>query len=198
MASVRRSTVVWLAAAFVLFALWAGYNDSQRRADYRSLNTQFGALATNYEGLRDAAADQGVEAPTLEEAASPEPAPPVRVQGDQGPTGPTGARGPAGTQGDPGAPGVPGATGPQGPAGAPGADGSDGVAGEPGADGLPGPQGPPGADGAQGPQGEPGPGGPAGPTGAVGPPPVGIVVPDGMGGTCEARDDDHDGVYACP
>lgn len=28
--------------------------------------------------------------------------------------------------------------------------------------------------------------------------PAGIIVPDGMGSFCEARDDDHDGTYACP
>lgn len=194
----RRSRFLVGTAVAVVVLLFFGFLGWQRDRDIAEMNARFDRLALAYDEGRSVAAESGVALPSLDDVTDAGPTPPVRIKGDQGPQGPTGPRGPAGTQGDPGAPGVPGPSGPQGATGSPGSDGPPGADGAPGPAGADGAQGPPGADGAPGAQGEPGPQGPAGPQGAVGPMPAGIVIPDGMGGTCEARDDDRDGVYECP
>lgn len=200
----RRARVMVGAAVVVVLVLFFGFLDWQRDRDLATINDRYDRLALAYQDIQQVAADEGVEAPSLDEVTSPGPTPAVRVQGDPGPQGergPAGPRGPGGADGAAGLAGRPGADGPVGVSGDDGADGTDGAAGAPGADGEdgvtgevgpPGPSGPAGADGAPGPQG------PQGEMGVTGPMPAAIIVPAEGGGTCEARDDDGNGTYECP
>lgn len=128
---------------------------------------------------------------------------PQGLPGQNGTDGRAGQDGTDGTDGVDGADGADGLTvqGPQGAQGEPGDDGAPGGAGATGAQGEPGvagPAGEPGPAGPAGPQGEAGATGATGPPGERGPAPVGIWVPDGLGGQCLATDPDLDGIYACP
>jgi type II secretory pathway pseudopilin PulG len=200
----RRTRVVVGALAAIVVVLFLGYQDWQRDQDARDLTARFDRLALAYKEGASAAADAGVELPTLDEATSPGPTPPVRIQGEPGPPG---ERGPVGPRGPGGADGIAGRAGEDGPPGAPGTDGGPGPAGDPGepgdpgadgAPGLPGESGPPGPAGPAGVDGAPGPQGPQGEQGATGPMPVAIVIPDGLGGSCTATDPEADGTYECP
>lgn len=134
------------------------------------------------------------------------PAPPARDIVGSPTAGATPIPGPQGPPGPPGATviGPPGKNGQSPPCLAlpslcVGADGRDGesITGPAGVDGESGPAGPAGPPG-ESVAGPTGPEGPAGPAGKDGRTPVGIVVPDGQGGTCTATDTDGDGIYACP
>ena len=180
------------------------------RASNEERTGQVAALTADVTTLREQITDLGAtpQAPAPEERIDEGTIPPAVIErGPRGPQGPRGERGPAGPPGADGktVQGPRGERGPQGLTGFPGAS----VTGPPGADGLPGApgiNGAPGPVGATGPQGEAGPAGPAGPAGedgedgingAPGPAPAGIIVPDGEGGTCLARDTNADLIYSC-
>ena len=173
-----------------------------------------GAFVTSQIGTRDRRVDRLAAIYETERAKVAEtggdPGPPAEVvaRADVGPSGERGLTGPDGPRGTAGRDGERGLTGADstvpGPRGADGVGGVQGGAGETGARGLTGETGDPGAASTvPGPAGDPGAQGPAGndgatgPQGERGPAPEGIVVPDGRGGTCTARDR-GDGVYECP
>lgn len=171
-------------------------------------NDTIDALVQADEANRAAAERQGVDlpsAPAREIADTPSTqissavvsGPPGR-DGRNGRPGRDGRNGIDGKNGAAGAVGAVGAVGVNGIDGINGVNGLDGLNGEPGAQGTPGAAGAQGPGGPAGPQGPAGAPGPAGPQGATGPPPAGITVPDGNGGTCVATDPDADGIYTCP
>lgn len=214
------ASVVGMAITAYLFASFLAL-----RGDYQQAEGERAALSGDVLTLRDQITDLGAtpKAPPPEERVGTIPPAVVErgapgedgtdgtdgVDGEDGSDGPEGPRGPAGPQGPPGDDGdngPPGEPGPPGPAGENGIPGAPGINGVPGPQGEMGPQGLPGPAGPAGPAGEPGADGvdgapgPAGATGPQGPPgamPGGIVVPDGQGGFCTARDYTGDGVYSC-
>jgi hypothetical protein len=191
MAGLSRWAVALVLAVALGVTLLFSYRDATYRADARRSEARLAALTAAYQQLDEEARAQGIDAPSVEDVTDTDtPLPPVVV----GPAGSPGSRGTDGTDGSRGRQGLPGPPGPAGAPGATGEPGADGVNGEPGAAGAPGE---PGAAGPPGPVGPQGPTGPAGPAGPVGPAPAGIVVPDGNGGTCLARDVDRDGIYSC-
>jgi hypothetical protein len=186
MAGLSRWAIALVLAVALAVTLLFSYRDATYRSDVRRSEERLAALTAAYEQLDEQARQQGIEAPSVED----DPTPPVVV----GPPGSPGSRGADGIDGIRGRQGLPG---PEGPPGSPGPAGEPGANGEPGEPGVPGPQGETGATGAPGPVGPQGPAGATGPAGPVGPAPAGIVVPDGNGGTCLARDVDRDGIYSC-
>jgi hypothetical protein len=191
MAGLSRWAIALVLAVALAVTLLFSYRDATYRSDVRRSEERLAALTAAYEQLDEQARQQGIEAPSVEDVTNTDdPTPPVVV----GPPGSPGSRGADGIDGIRGRQGLPG---PEGPPGSPGPAGEPGANGEPGESGVPGPQGETGATGAPGPVGPQGPAGATGPAGPVGPAPAGIVVPDGNGGTCLARDVDRDGIYSC-
>lgn len=200
MAHMRRSTLVAIVGAFVVFVLWSGYNDSQLRGDLRAERSRNEVWADRWDDLGAQIEPEGIEIPSAEETEAAVSPPSVRIQGDQGPQGERGQTGPRGPQGESGTTGAAGTTGRPGGLGSPGEDGTDGTqgdAGVAGTDGQAGPQGEQGPPGPEGPQGATGPGGGQGPAGPPGPMPAAIVIPAEGGGTCTATDPTHSGTYEC-